>query len=1108
MRSGRKVLLALFLGGILTLLILNPMPSGGEEGEYDFNFNPFAMDETAAKESCRQSLEDLILSAVNLDGASDELREMIETAFDEFFEGACDINRFGELEVDIIPADTEGYVNVTYYIHGEMGIKLWSPWKDDYCWDPTNINNSDYESRCYTDLAPDFSSRVSQNIYENTTLFTMYGEFWYTESVGIEDFMSLDLLKIGIVVNLSDIRLEPKRGGYWAFDRWMGECVGNSDENGVCEITNLYYQTATWAFFKEVSNVTVEIVDQDGNPISPSFGVGVSIRDVFGHIDSYNLTETTRFEDVPVEGTNVTVIMRNPYFESSNGYRFDHVEYEGHVWGWDPDDPFARIGPHPGENTIRVVFWKRVKLRIEAVNDQGVHESASSWTWAPMDSFWVELSLTPPADAVSQSSRPGSGTYFHGDVMTVDAYTTGIATAYQGDAFHWFDHWEGACSGGGSTCSFSVGNVDEAVIRAVYWRIAKRVTVYFGWLPEGTVYFPQACRVAHLDFSPPSGSYHAPEPDGDYGWTQDAENVYVGSSVTVTPRDCTEYDLAVDHYEWNWGVTGDNTFVVNRWTNYVKVYYWVLVDLNIDPVDDLGQPMGCDVRLNFSAPDGSYHAPEPDGEYANTTIEDLYKKSTVIASPLSCPGHLFDHWETSGMSGDPSSGATLNDDATLRAVYWAIYPLGVQVTDELGDSSISCTVRLNFTPPSGAQNPLIGEDGLYNWNGFQLYRGTNVTFSSVPCRGYRFDHWELDGANVSSNDTYSLIMDYNHTLTAVYFKQFALDVEVKDELNESAECRVILAPFGSLYSDGDSEIYDRGTRVLATALNCPGYRFDHWELDGANVSRNDTYSLTMDRNHTLTAVYFKQFVLDVNVRDDFNNPVGCRVILAPSNSSLYGDGDSEIYDRGTQVLATALNCPGYRFDHWEFDGTRVGSSTNYTVLMDYNHTLRAVYQKKSFEGGGNQTTENPLYSFKYVAESTDARFDYDLLSLLSGAAELDHGGPLVILGGPEVVPYDWESVGVTFVKRGGYYVALEAMGIEFAADYGVRDYCVITLTDDQVIRVAGVTRYGTRAGLLYLLNNPNIFDLSGDRVLLLGWVDTNGNGLVELEEVFVLMSWS
>ena len=842
MELGRKALLALFLGVVLALQLLGPVPTSAQ-GDDNFSFNPFAMDENEAKESCMEALEDAVFAAIDLEDAPDDLKEMLRGAFDEFLEGACDINRFGELEVDIIPADTEGYISVTYHMFAEMGVKFWSPWKDaDYCMDPTNIDNSDYEERCYTDLAPDVSGSASGEIRENTTLFTMAGEFWYSKGVGIEDFVSLDLVKIGIRVNNSYIKLEPKRAEYWTFDRWMGECVGNTNEDGVCEIANLYYKTSTWAFFQEVSDVTVEIVDQDGNPISPSFGLGVTIRDIFGHIDSYNLTETTRFEDIPVEGTNVTITMRSPYFESSNGYRFDHVEYEGQVWGWDPDNPLVRIGPHPGENTIRVVFWKRVKVRIETVNDLGVHESASSWTWAPMDSFWVDLRFTPPEGAVSESSRPSSGKYFHGDVITVDVYTTGAATSYSGDHFHRFDHWEGACSGGGSTCLFTIGNADEVSIRAVYWRMAFRVTVYFGWIPKETVYFPYACSRAYLDFSSPPGSYHAPEPDGYYGWAQDAGDVYMQSLVTVTPTDCTEYDLAVDHYEWNWGVTGNNTFVVNRQQNFVKIYYWVLVDLGVNAVDEGGQPLGCGARLDFSAPDGSFHAPEPDGEYANTTIEDIYKKSKVVASPLACPGHLFDHWEAKGMSGDPSTGATVEGDANLTAVYWTAYPMTVEVTDELGNS-ISCLVQLNFTPPDGARNP-PGENGtLGSWFGLQLYRGTYVTFSNVTCSGYRFDHWEVDGARWDSNTT--LLMDGPHRIRAVYWKQQKLDLQLKPGHGG----RVV--PL-----EGGIHEIDRGDVVTLTAIPYRGFTFTYWLVDGVKVT-SQTITVLMDSDHLVEAHFVR-----------------------------------------------------------------------------------------------------------------------------------------------------------------------------------------------------------------------------------------------------------
>ena len=34
-----------------------------------------------------------------------------------------------------------------------------------------------------------------------------------------------------------------------------------------------------------------------------------------------------------------------------------------------------------------------------------------------------------------------------------------------------------------------------------------------------------------------------------------------------------------------------------------------------------------------------------------------------------------------------------------------------------------------------------------------------------------------------------------------------------------------------------------------------GFRFDHWELDGEIVSREPSYTLLMDDDHTLTPVF-------------------------------------------------------------------------------------------------------------------------------------------------------------------------------------------------------------------------------------------------------------
>jgi hypothetical protein len=49
------------------------------------------------------------------------------------------------------------------------------------------------------------------------------------------------------------------------------------------------------------------------------------------------------------------------------------------------------------------------------------------------------------------------------------------------------------------------------------------------------------------------------------------------------------------------------------------------------------------------------------------------------------------------------------------------------------------------------------------------------------------------------------------------------------------------------------------------------------------------------------------------------------------------------YDGGTSVQVTAIASAGYNFDHWELDGTDIGSVNPTVVTMDMNHTLLAVF---------------------------------------------------------------------------------------------------------------------------------------------------------------------
>jgi parallel beta-helix repeat protein len=60
------------------------------------------------------------------------------------------------------------------------------------------------------------------------------------------------------------------------------------------------------------------------------------------------------------------------------------------------------------------------------------------------------------------------------------------------------------------------------------------------------------------------------------------------------------------------------------------------------------------------------------------------------------------------------------------------------------------------------------------------------------------------------------------------------------------------------------------------------------------------------------------------------------------------------YTANSSVQATAIPEQGYSFDHWELDSVSVGSANPYTVFMNKNHTLEAVFSsvKPSVPVGG------------------------------------------------------------------------------------------------------------------------------------------------------------
>jgi hypothetical protein len=104
----------------------------------------------------------------------------------------------------------------------------------------------------------------------------------------------------------------------------------------------------------------------------------------------------------------------------------------------------------------------------------------------------------------------------------------------------------------------------------------------------------------------------------------------------------------------------------------------------------------------------------------------------------------------------------------------------------------------------------------------------------------------------------------------------------------------------------------------------------------------------MDYDRTLRAVYEpKPVTLTVASRDPDS---GVTVTVSPADNNGQAGGTTQftrVYSKGTEVTLTADSTSGSnQFKQWLANGVPAGTNPTVTVTMNYDRTLRAVYELK------------------------------------------------------------------------------------------------------------------------------------------------------------------
>lgn len=526
--------------------------------------------------------------------------------------------------------------------------------------------------------------------------------------------------------------------------------------------------------------------------------------------------------------------------------------------------------------------------------------TSSSWTFTPVStgSYLVHLNVTDSLGKVAKSNvaqvtvnpalsvsiQPASSVITLGQSVVFNSTVTGGTSPY---AYKWYlndSEVSGATSPSWTFTPTSTG----------YYQVSLKVT-------DGAS-AAALSNEAEVTVNPKTYNLTIITTAG--GTTNPASGTHTyndGTNVDVTAIPDTNYRFA--YWELNGSNVGSsNPITVLMNNNYVLKAYFALITYTLTITSTTGG--------TTSPTSGTYTYPS--GSYADV-------------SALPSANYFLDHWVLDGSPGGSSNpiSVLMNSNRTLHAVF----------------SLINYTLTITAST-GGTTNPALGT--------YVYASGSSVPVTAIPDANYKFVKWLLDGNDVGSANPYSVYMDGNHTLHAVF-------LQLTYRLTISSSTEGTTNPAAGTYT------YVNGTNVSVTAIPDTNYVLDHWLLDGNNVGSTNPIIVLMTDDHTLQPVFAM-----VNYTLTISTTAG------GTTSPTLG---TYTYTNGTYASVTALPDASYRLDYWLLDGNPAGSTNPISILMTADHTLQAVFAenhtlKITVTAGGTTDPQPGTYTYLTPADVT------------------------------------------------------------------------------------------------------------------------------------------
>ena len=259
----------------------------------------------------------------------------------------------------------------------------------------------------------------------------------------------------------------------------------------------------------------------------------------------------------------------------------------------------------------------------------------------------------------------------------------------------------------------------------------------------------------------------------------------------------------------------------------------------------------------------------------------------------------------------------------------------------------------------------------------------------------------------------------------------------------------------------DKYTYEVGSQVIVDALPTSGWTLDHWEMDGINVSSDDSINVTIDDNHILKAVFTSDYISTtptfLSLKIFSNAYIGSITKIDGKLTYENGSGIS-----GTNILLEYSVTGGSQWS--AITSTETDSDGNFSVewipTATGNYIVRAsASETPSLGESRDQINLASLpfedeYIFSVISNSTITNLDFS-----STRKELS----FTVAGPPNTLGYTNVTIAKTLIEN------IEELQVHI--DGSELDYIIKSTSDSWIIHFT--YRHSSHSIVLSLTQPPN-----------------------------------